>query len=499
MAERRVRRAMLAALLSVVGIGVHASARAAEAQTYYVREDGGPAAQCDGRHDAPFTGKGHACAWWHPFEALPPGGPARIAGGDTLVIAAGSYRMGRGARSTKDLEKCRADWPWDCHLAPLPSGPSAERPTRLLGAGWDQGCKSPPQLWGTERAATILDLSGSAHVRVACLDITDHSSCIEFHGGKRQVERCERDHEPFGDWAGVGVSATASSDVILTDVAVHGLAHDGFRVGGVSDWTLERVRIVGNGWSGWNGDLDDKSNNTGKLVFRDVEIAWNGCAERYPGGEHVGCWGQQEGGYGDGLGVGETGGDWLFERVNVHHNTQDGIDLWHARADTRITLRDVHAEANAGNQIKLTGSAQVEHSTLIGNCAAMAGQGSLEPGDLCRANGNTLALNLPAGARADVESNEIRGEGDCLIQLTCAGSGCQKATGKIHDNRLIGSTRRDGTGMPKPPCSVWVEPELRGAALDYEKNRQSGTRTLGCPSGISNCAGNGWSLGEGVE
>ena len=476
-------------------VALAATAGANPPATFYVRDDGGSAEQCDGRRDAPYPGKGthQACAWWHPFEALPPGGPARIGAGDTLAIANGSYMMGRGARGTKTLEKCRADWPWDCHMAPVPSGLSADRPTRIVGIGWDSGCAKAPQLWGTERSATVLDLAGSSHVEIACLDITDHSSCIEFHAGTRQVERCERDHEPFGEWAAIGITATDSEDVKIHDVSVHGLAHDGFRVGGVRDWTLERVKILGNGWSGWNGDLDDKSANGGKLVFRDVEIAWNGCAERYPALLHVGCWGQQEGGYGDGLGVGETGGDWLFERVDVHHNTQDGIDLWHARGDATVTLRNVHAQANAGNQIKITGSAHVENSTLIGNCAALAGEGSLQDGDMCRAQGNTLALNLPAHGMIDVHDNDIRGEGDCLIQLTCAGSDCKSAHGTISGNRLSGSLRKDERGLPKPPCSVWVEPELRGAQLDYTRNRQNLTRTLGCPAGIASCSENAWS------
>jgi len=37
--------------------------------TFYVRDDGGSAEQCDGRRDAAYPGKGthQACAWWHPF------------------------------------------------------------------------------------------------------------------------------------------------------------------------------------------------------------------------------------------------------------------------------------------------------------------------------------------------------------------------------------------------------------------------------------------------
>jgi hypothetical protein len=71
----------------------------AQGITYYVRPDGGSAAQCTGRANAPYPGSGTAqpCAWDHPFRALPPGGTPRIAGEDTLIIAPGSYMMGLGA------------------------------------------------------------------------------------------------------------------------------------------------------------------------------------------------------------------------------------------------------------------------------------------------------------------------------------------------------------------------------------------------------------------
>jgi len=69
------------------------------ASTFYVRTDGGSDQQCTGRTDSAYPGSGTAqpCAWDHPFRAMPPGGTPRIAGGDTLVIGAGSYMMGAGA------------------------------------------------------------------------------------------------------------------------------------------------------------------------------------------------------------------------------------------------------------------------------------------------------------------------------------------------------------------------------------------------------------------
>jgi hypothetical protein len=454
--------------------------------TYFVRSDGGSSTQCDGKHDAAFSKNAkHACAWRHPFDAFPPGGPARIAGGDTVIVAAGSYPMGLGAPDAQS-DKCRSDWPWDCHMTPIPSGPSPDKPTRVLGAGWDNGCAAPPELWGTERAETVIDLRGSSNVQLACFDITDHSGCVEFHASKHGIDRCERDKEPYGPWAGVGLSAADSGNVSLSDVNIHGLAHDGVRAGRLHDWTVERVHIVANGWSGWNGDIEDNnSSNSGRMIFRDVQIAWNGCGEKYPEKQPFGCWGQEEGGYGDGLGTGETSGDWLFERVQVDHNTQDGLDLLHARADAKVTFRQVHSEANAGNQLKASGSVDVEKSVLIGTCSALSGK--IEPSDLCRAQGNALSMHPSESASVKVIGNQISGEGDCLIDMECGGGGCSGVTGLIQDNQMTGLVRKDMQNA-KTTCSVWVEPALRGANLRFIGNRLRDVRSTGCPAGIKQCS-----------
>ena len=461
--------------------------------TYYVRVDGGSAEQCDGLHDAPRAGRDgrRACAWRHPFEALPPGAKARIAGGDTLVIGAGSYMMGRGAPGTEASEKCRKDWPWDCHAGAVPGGPSPDRPTRILGAGHDRGCRKPPELWGTQRASEVLDLEGSANIEIACLEITDHSSCIEFYNAAG-ASRCERDAEPYGAWAAAGIAAADSANVRLRDLDIHGLAHDGIRAGRLRDWTLERVRLVGNGWAGWNGDVGgNNSANTGSMVFRDVEIAWNGCVEAYPSARHSGCWGQESGGYGDGLGTGATAGNWLFDHVDVHHNTQDGIDLLHARPEATIVFRNVHAEANAGNQLKASGSVTIEDSTVVGSCAALSRESGLDGGDSCRARGNSISLNLGSGTQSRLAGNQIEGEGDCLVAIGCDAADCRGASAVVTGNRMNGGLGATAHSARHPPCSVWVDPEVRGAALAFSENQVRGTRNAGCPEGFTQCAGAG--------
>ena len=176
------RRACIWLVAALVGLLIPVAPAAAQT-TYYVRTDGGSASQCTGTVDAAYPGSGtdKPCAWDHPFQAFPPEGTPRIAGGDTLIVDSGSFRMGYGAPGAG---VCDQDYSWDCHMSPLPSGPDAAHPTRVLGRGWDSGCANPPELWGAERAWQVLNLTGSSHVNVACLEITDHSSCIEDHNSE---------------------------------------------------------------------------------------------------------------------------------------------------------------------------------------------------------------------------------------------------------------------------------------------------------------------------
>ena len=327
------------ACLSLLLTGSHAERwkPSQSTNTYYVHPDGGSPDQCTGLVNAPYPGSGtdQPCAWNHPFQALPPDGTPRIAGGDTLIIGAGSYMMGYGASGAGN---CESDYPWGCHIPPIPSGPDPAHPTRILGVGWDSGCSDPPELWGAERADMILNLTDASNVEVACLEITDHSSCVEFHSGGLA---CERDSYPYGDWAAIGLYAEDSANVYLHDLNIHGLAAGGVHAGRLTDWTVEDVRIDGNGWVGWDGDLwEGGDSNSGTMTFRRWTVEWNGCGETYPGEEPTGCWAQTAGGYGDGVGTGATGGDWIIEDSAVLHNTPDGLDLLHVReAGSSIPIR----------------------------------------------------------------------------------------------------------------------------------------------------------------
>lgn len=382
-------------------------------EVYYIRPDGGSADACTGLIDSPYpdASGGRACAWNHPFQALPPGGVSRIAGGDSLMIAAGEYRMGYGAPGA---EWCDEGGSFGCHMPPIPSGPDPDRPTRILGEGWDSGCAAPPELWGTGRPWFIINLTDASNVELACLEVTDHSGCVENHTGGLA---CERDQAPYGDWAAYGLHAEDSTNVHLSHLNIHGLAAGGIHAGRLTDWTVDDVRIAGNGSVGWDGDLwdDGGDSNSGALTFRHLLVEWNGCGETWPENEPVGCWGQEAGGYGDGVGTAETGGDWIIEDSAFLHNTSDGLDLLYHTRGGSVTLNRVHAEGNAGNQIKVAGQTTLSNSLLVGNCAFFEDQPFTYWVDHCRALGSALLIAFIGGEQITIVNSTLYGQGDGLI------------------------------------------------------------------------------------
>ncbi len=391
------------------------------------------------------------------LPALQPSGEAgepgtlRIVGGDTLIIASGSYTMGLGAPGA-DL--CSSDYPWDCYMPPIPSGPGAAHPTRILGQGWDSGCPDPPELWGRERAAMVLNLTDVSHVEIACLEITDHAACADGHPVAGLA--CDRDVYSYGDWAADGLYAEDAVSVTLRHLNIHGLAEAGVRAGRLTDWTVEDVRLAANGLIGWEGDIDDDDANSGTLVFRRWTVEWNGCVETYPGGQPTGCWDENVGGYGDGVGTGETGGHWIIKDSAFLHNTSDGLDLLYTRvAGSRIEIRRTIAEGNAGNQIKTNGPTWIENSIIVGNCGYFEGRSFTYAVGRCRAYGNSLALNLQPGDGVTVTNNTLTGEGDCLVEVICEGNCTGGEAVHMRNNLFLGQT--DLTSPEENTCWVYQD------------------------------------------
>jgi hypothetical protein len=460
------------------------AAHAAAATTWYVRPDGGSRSQCTGTTDAKYPGSGtqQACAFRHPFEALPPGaavGSTPLRGGDTLMIKRGSYEIGIGATAAAGV--CNSSWSGDCTLPPIPSGPSASQPTRILGEGWNQGCAAPPELWGSGRVPQVISLDGSSNVEVGCLDLTDHSACIDgYLGSSSNPGACNRASPPYGPWAQLGVYAADSSTVTLRDVRIHGFANAGIKAARLHDWTLQRVRIIANGWAGWDGDLGpNTSSNSGQIRFDTVEVAWNGCAETYPGGQVTNCWAQQKGGYGDGLGTARTGGHWVFVDSWFHHNTSDGLDLLYADGTGSITVERSRFESNAGNQAKLTGNSRVVNSVIDSNCAYFEGKFQMQEGVHCRALGNALVVVMRGGTSSTISYNSIIGQGDCLVM---GADGTSASRIKLQNNLLVGFPSWP-SGGGNQSCLAYWDGAPSGAEFTYANNLVRTVRNDACPSG----------------
>lgn len=462
-------------------------AHTAHAATYYVRTDGGTAFQCNGSADAPYPGSGSAqdCAWMDPTIPLPLGDdeyghsipPPLIHGGDTLVIGPGAYMVGWGAPGdSAPGTSCSAGGGYLCEISNIPSGTDAAHPTIITG----QSCSSPPQLWGTQRVYEILK---NVHdIQIKCLELTDHSNCIEFYGPDSSYA-CKRDAYPYGTWGEAGIYANNVQNLYLYDLNIHGFASTGIQAGGLSGTTtLDGVRIVANGHAGFNGDLGSgsPSSDSGTILIQNSTISWNGCAEDYPGTTIILCWGQNEGGYGDGLGTATTGGNWKFINDTFQYNTQDGLDLRYADGTGSIYVDRSLLGMNNGNDIKTSGSATVQNSVINNYCTYYKDQTSFPAGqDYCRAEGAEWVGMNASGQTVTWAYNTVTGNGDCLIY----GSGVDSTDNfEISNNIFLGNPSGAPGDAGKQTCFASMGTNITAT---YTNNNIWNVRQNGkqCPAG----------------
>lgn len=471
--------------------------------TYYVRTDGGTAAQCTGESDSAYPGRGarQPCAFSHPFWALQPGQRASnfasatvMKPGDTLVIDTGSYMIGYGAPNSQNA-MCYRPATWGCSIASIPSGIDATHPTTIMG-----NCSKPPELWGTQRVSSILDLKHVHDVVIKCLDLTDHSACIEFYRPKENADgvmACDRDKYPYGDWAGNGIHASDVMNLTLAHLDIHGFADYGIQAGRLAGTTtITGVTLRANGWGGWSGDLggnNHESSNSGALSFTGLEVLWNGCAETYPARTVVGCWGQNEGGYGDGFAEAWTGGTWTFRDSEFRHNTQDGLDMLYANGTGSISINRTVAWQNGGNGIKTSGPATLRNSIVNGYCNnwkgfPIAGDDKTGvSGTMCRADGTAVVMEFNGPNQSiSLSHNTITGNGDTLF-IGGGGDAHYSPNASnltvFENNILLGQAsaipRNDG-GLA---ALAWYSDGAYSGVVRYQNNLIWNVKHGFCPSG----------------
>jgi hypothetical protein len=434
------------------------------AATYYVRTDGGAPASCSGLVNAPYSSTvvNKACAIAHPMYLLPPNRDGNdiarqplIAGGDTVMIAAGAYQFGLPFNGG-GWGSCSLSWQYDCHMQPVPSGTAAS-PTQIIGAG-----STSTKFVGSGGAAFVLNLTGSNYVLVQGIEITDGSNCIQNQPDA--VVGCPQPPKSgppvyLGPWAANGISDTegtadnpASNNVTLRDINVHGMAKFGLNAGHIANWTLDHVRIYANGFGGWSLDTGQKSPSSGVNTITNSEIAWSGCTENYPTTAIWGCWSQTTGGYGDGVGSSSASdtGTWNFLLVNVHDNVQDGLDFLHADKTAIINYDQVTAAHNGGNQLKTSGTATITNSVVNGGCGQWAGVSDMTgnnsnsgatSADVCRAQGDTLQVSQSPGLTTLIKNNTIISQGNTHVTVPSTGFGDKTSKLNISNNILIGAKR----------------------------------------------------------
>ena len=322
-----MRRGLLStALLLVLAAPAFAS------QTWYVRADGGTrystnetSGQCNGQYDAPYPGSGvnQNCAfnnvqflWQDGSETVGtsfPGWGWVIAGGDTVVIRNGPWRLGwpNGSSSQDTVTGLwfgNAGDPFGGPPAP-PSG-TLGNPTQILGENYANCTASSgkTQLYGGFGAADVINLQGANNVNVECLELTKHGNCIRT-GSPVYPTECVTS-PPLSDYAQAGVFTDANTyNILLQDLNIHGFTGDGITgaIGTEANgglFTVNRVRIAGNGDAGWDfAYFGENPPSYTNLVANQLLLEWNGCNEEYPIVDTypaISCYDDLSEGFGDG-------------------------------------------------------------------------------------------------------------------------------------------------------------------------------------------------------
>lgn len=458
------------------------------ATTWHIRTDGSTGTNCTGTTNAAYPGSGtnQACALNSLYWVLPATGQSSskaMAGGDTVIIhgsddgGTGSYRIGcqnssTCADSTINLVRggsCNEFQSYDCVMGTIPSGTSGAH-TKIIGCSstgcgcttsWVSGALSTtctshlPELWGAGRIGQILNITGQSYIDLQDIEITDHATCGEGH----PTLNCGSGNQPTLLTAQDGIRALSSSDITFTGLYIHGLWREGIYGGSVGNHTYTGTRIEFNSKAGQDTDSCGNDGSCGVsngkyMTYSYTAIRRNGCVENSASLGNAatnGCYDQNNGGYGDGLGATSTSGTWTFTDCDVSYNFSDGLDLLYLnRSGTSggtLTVKRSKFEANIGNPFKSDANVYAEDNYIIGNCPYWVGKSyTLSGTSICRALGNSVTVawnaNTGAGIQPKFYNNTITGNGDVMFSTT--GTCTASTPFLVKNNLLLGGTDYNG-------------------------------------------------------
>jgi hypothetical protein len=359
---------MFVLALAVLALPAHAQTHRAQVSTiaptpqnWFVRPDGGtrysvnvPLGQCDGKADVSYastggTGVNQHCAFkdprymWDDKSGKVGSGAWVIAGGDTVIVRGGPWRIGwDGATGDTSGNWCYGVGSYTCYNPPMPAGTAAQH-TRILGAcafgtytctpvdHYPLTSNNLTQLFGGFSLTWTINLTNTSYVDIEGIEMTTHNGACSHHGAPPYPKACSTD-QPLDDYADAAfLTNNATSNITLQDVYIHGFESDGLNgpIGGPI--TMTRVFAGFNVFAGWNFDdgYDTPDAPGSSITASHVTMEGNGCKEQYPiinvAFPASACWDSSSGGFGDGWSGQDTVLDsFICDHCNLLYNSKDG-------------------------------------------------------------------------------------------------------------------------------------------------------------------------------
>jgi hypothetical protein len=267
---------------------------------------------------------------------------------------------------------------------------------------------------------------------------------------------------PADDYSDQGITTNnTSSNILMQDVYVDGMAAAGLygAVGGPI--TMTRVYVGFNGFAGWNFDDGTTEPSGSAITASYVTMTGNGCDQEYPlvhAFPAFACYDDSHSGFGDSWSGGNTPmTSFSCDHCSQFYNAKDGFIGPHTLIQN-LSLTNSQWYANGGSQLKwgtqANGSTLFQNNFVDGNCNAMSVQipGAVQNfnsstglpgsylGDYCRAAGAPFAINSSANSTFLFAGNTIvAGMAPTTLQMSCVTAGtCSSTTWQFTDNIFLG-------------------------------------------------------------